>query len=201
MVSPQDALDILRLFHAHDIQVWLTGAWGVDALLGEVSRPHKDIDLIVLLDDVVKLRDTLSARGYELKQLWSENAWALDSSGVSVPTAFVLQDRQGRQVDAHAIQFDAQGIAIPAWNNAERLVFRPEDLEGHGSIAGSEVPCLSPSMQVVCHSGYTLPDFQVKDLALLHRRYGVGTPSGLPSSDLARPIEAVGRLADNIRKG
>lgn len=85
-----------------------------------------------------------------------------------------LQDSDGRQIDAHAMQLDAQGNAIPAWNNEEGLLFTPEDLGGSGAIAGVSVRCITPAMQVVCHTGYAMPDFQIQDIALLHQRYGVG---------------------------
>lgn len=182
MVSDDDALQILELLRFHGIQAWVTGGWGIDALLHQVTRPHKDLDLIMLLDDVARFRELLAAQGYQQVELWSENASAVDSSGIDVPTAFVLQDPRGRQIDSHAICFDDAGIGVPAWNNEEGLTFSPEDLQGDGTIAGVRVPCLRPAMQVVCHSGYTLPDFQVRDLELLHQRYEVGTSGARPNS-------------------
>jgi lincosamide nucleotidyltransferase A/C/D/E len=42
MVSAQDVISIYQRLMAAGIQVWLTGGWGIDALLGEQTRPHKD---------------------------------------------------------------------------------------------------------------------------------------------------------------
>ena len=48
-----------------------------------------------------------------------------------------------------------------------------EDLAGEGLIAGVAIRCLSPAMQVLCHTGFVLPAAQLRDLALLHDRFGV----------------------------
>ena len=90
MVRAKDAICIYQRPSDNGIQVWLSGGWGIDALLGEQTRPHKDLDVIVLLDDVVRIRDLLSRDGYDLKELWSENRWAVDAHGVEAATAFVL---------------------------------------------------------------------------------------------------------------
>jgi hypothetical protein len=48
---------------------------------------------------------------------------------------FVLQDSEGREVDAHAMRLDDRGNGVPAWVD-EGLVFKGEDLAGEGMIAG-----------------------------------------------------------------
>ena len=37
----------LDLFDELGIEVWIDGGWGVDALLGECTRPHQDLDIII----------------------------------------------------------------------------------------------------------------------------------------------------------
>lgn len=180
MVSAADTIIIYRRLLSESVQVWLTGGWGIDALLQEQTRPHKDLDIIMLLDDVVRMREVLAQDGYQLEKLWSENSWVKDGFGAETPTAFVLRDSDGRQIDAHAIRIDDQGNGIPAWNNEEGLFFKMEDFAGGGIIAGVEVRCITPAMQVVCHTGYDLPDFQIRDMKLLCQRFGIGYPSGQP---------------------
>ena len=172
MVCAEDVVSIYQRLLDNSIQVWLSGGWGIDALLGEQTRPHKDIDVIVLLDDVVRMRELLGHDGYGLKELWSENRWALDAGGVETATAFVLQDAEGGEIDAHAMRLDDQGDGVPAWE-AEGFILRRQDLAGEGSIAGFTVRCLSPEMQVRCHKGYELPDQQERDLVRLHEKFGV----------------------------
>jgi lincosamide nucleotidyltransferase A/C/D/E len=172
MLRAEDVISIYQSFSTNKFRVWLTGGWGIDALLQEQTRPHKDLDIIMLVDDVVPMRDLLGRAGYGLKELWSENTWVVDSHGTEIPTAFVLHDAEGREVDAHAMHRDEQGNGIPSWA-AEELVFSSEDLAGEGVIAGVPVRCISPEMQVRAHTGYDLPPEQLRDVELLRERLGV----------------------------
>jgi lincosamide nucleotidyltransferase A/C/D/E len=179
MVHAEDVISIYQSLLDNGIQVWLTGGWGIDALLGEQTRPHKDLDVIVLLDDVVRMRELLGRDGYRLKMLWSENRWDVDAHGVETATAFVLQDSEGREFDAHAMRLDDQSNGIPAWAEAEEFVFTRQDLAGEGTIAGVAFQCLTPEMQMLCHTGYALPDEHLRDLERLHQMYGVDYPKQL----------------------
>jgi lincosamide nucleotidyltransferase A/C/D/E len=46
MVGSRDVIEIADLLQTSGIEVWLDGGWGVDALLGEQTRPRKDVDSI-----------------------------------------------------------------------------------------------------------------------------------------------------------
>jgi lincosamide nucleotidyltransferase A/C/D/E len=180
MVSDQDAIRLYQDLVAQEIQVWIVGGWGIDALLGEQTRLHKDLDIIMLVDDVVRMREYLACDGYHLEMLWSENRWDVDADGVEVPTAFVLQDANGRQVDAHAMWLDDQGNGLPAWEagdlSPEGRVLKPDHLGGEGTIAGVAVRCFSPEMQVLAHTGYDLPDRHRRDVQLLCERFALQLP-------------------------
>jgi lincosamide nucleotidyltransferase A/C/D/E len=182
MVHAQDVISIYQSLSTNSIQVWLTGGWGIDALLREQTRPHKDLDFIMLVDDVARMRDLLGHDGYTLKELWSENSWVVDAHRTETPTAFVLQDAQGRQIDAHAMHLDDRGNGVPAWADEQGLFFTREDLSGEGTIGGLAVRCISPKMQMLCHTGYDLPDEQLRDLEQLHERFGVEYPKKHPRS-------------------
>jgi lincosamide nucleotidyltransferase A/C/D/E len=172
MIKAEEVVLICQLLETAGIPVWLTGGWGIDALLGEQTRPHKDLDVIMLVDDVVRTRELLGRQGYVLKELWCENRWALDADGVETATALVLRDPSGRELDAHAMRLDSQGNGIPAWD-AEGLAFCERDLAGEGMIAGFPVHCLAPATQMRLHTGYRLPDEQVRDVHRLRERFGV----------------------------
>jgi lincosamide nucleotidyltransferase A/C/D/E len=45
-MTPEALVDLLQLFESTGIEVWLDGGWAVDALLGEQTGPHKDVDII-----------------------------------------------------------------------------------------------------------------------------------------------------------
>src|SRR5512143_1151458 len=119
MVSPEDVISLYRLLTAQGIQVWILGGWGVDALLGRQTRPHKDLDLLMLLDDVARMCAILAGNGYELKEVWSENRWVPDGRGLQTLTAFVLIDAGGHELDFHAMRLDEHGNGIPAWQAEE----------------------------------------------------------------------------------
>ena len=64
-MSGEDAVGLLRLFEQNKIEVYVDGGWGVDALLGEQTRQHNDLDLAVAHRDVGRLRKLLRDEGYE----------------------------------------------------------------------------------------------------------------------------------------
>ncbi len=175
MVSAEDVIRLYQRLVDNDIRVWLIGGWGIDALLGEQTRPHKDLDILMLVDDVERLCELLSHEGYKLGYLWEENLLTVDARGVETATAFVLQDSEGRELDAHALCLDANGNGIPAWD-AEGRILKREGLAGEGVIAGVTVPCFTPEMQMACHTGYELPDKHRRDLELLHEKFRVAYP-------------------------
>jgi lincosamide nucleotidyltransferase A/C/D/E len=63
-MKSEDVVWLLRQLGQADVPVWLDGGWGVDALLGEQTRHHGDLDIVVQLEDVPKLRQLLEAGGY-----------------------------------------------------------------------------------------------------------------------------------------
>jgi lincosamide nucleotidyltransferase A/C/D/E len=177
MVGAHDALRIYRGLVEQGIRSWLIGGWGVDALLGEQTRQHKDLDVLVLVDDVARMCEILARDGYHLKELWSENRPTVDTRGVEIETAFVLVDAAGREIDVHALRLDDQGRGTPAWE-AAAFAFPSRDLAGEGTIDGVAVRCVTAEMQMVCHAGYDLPDAHRCDVERLRDRFGVEVSDG-----------------------
>jgi lincosamide nucleotidyltransferase A/C/D/E len=177
MFSAENVIFIYQLLENHGIRSWLTGGWGIDALLGEITRPHKDLDIFVLVDDVVRLNGLLAEQGFEFAKLWSENLSTTDSSGNRVDTGYVLRHPDGRELDVHAFRFDGLGDGIPAWQVEEGFVLAPDDLSGAGSVTGLQVRCQSAENQMICHTGYVIPEHQWSDLDALHETLGVEFPA------------------------
>ena len=60
-----DVIDLYTQLDHLGIEVWLDGGWGVDALLGEQTRPHSDVDIVIQHKDAPKLRELLERQGYQ----------------------------------------------------------------------------------------------------------------------------------------
>jgi lincosamide nucleotidyltransferase A/C/D/E len=178
----EEVVALYALLAEHGVRVWVDGGWGVDALLGEQTRPHKDLDALVPFDDLGTLAGVLAGRGFTRKEIWGENRWVAHAArlpligreprgGSAVATAFVLRDGTGHELDVHALTFDRRGCGIPAWN--ADVTYPPDALAGRGVIAGTPVRCLSARMQMATHTGYALQAKDRQDLRLLHERFGI----------------------------
>lgn len=167
-----DVLEILDRLEGAGIESWLDGGWGVDALLGEQTRPHNDLDLIVRVADVAKMRRALDGDGFRLV--------------TGVPDAnFVLRDAAGREIDVHPVRFDGEGNGIYRMDNGEDWVFPAAGFTGKGQLGGREVRCLTADVQMVDHStGYEPGDTDFHDMRLLNARLGTRL---LPPYDAPRP--------------
>jgi len=157
-------LEILACLDEAAVPVWLDGGWGVDALLGEQTRNHRDLDVILDSNDVAILREALLARGFRVKPGGSD-------------TNFVLVDDQGREIDVHAIAFDDRGFGVFSLEDGRCWPFPPSAFAGRGRIGELRVRCLSPEAQVHCHSqGYEPTDTDIRDMERLQERFGVVLP-------------------------
>ena len=112
------------------IQVWLDGGWGVDALVGEQTRDHADLDIILSSTDVPKLQEALLIIGFHIK-----------AGGSAVN--FILADEQGREIDVHPIEFDHRGYGFFTLLDGRRWPFPPAAFAGQGRVSGRPARCLS----------------------------------------------------------
>ena len=161
------ATSVTKLYsrlEALGILIWVDGGWGVDALLGEQTRPHEDLDIAIEQKDVPKLRELLEARGYQHVERDDTSAWN-----------FVLGDAGGRLVDVHVIVFDKQGNGLygPAENGD---MYPTASLTGEGVIGGQPVRCNSPEWLVKFHSGYELDETDYHDVSALCEKFGIELP-------------------------
>ena len=63
-MQAKTVIELLTLFAENDIDVIIDGGWGVDALLGSQTRPHKDLDIAISHRGVPKLRQLLAEKGF-----------------------------------------------------------------------------------------------------------------------------------------
>ena len=160
MMTAKDVVFIFDRLDAAGVAAWLDGGWAVDAVLGEVTREHADLDLIVELDDVVTMRATLAAAGFELTR-------------GEPHSNFVLGDGAGREIDVHPVRFDARGDGIYRMENGEDWTFPAAGFTGTGRIGARDVRALTADVQMLCHAtGYEPDEIDVQDMRLLHERLG-----------------------------
>jgi lincosamide nucleotidyltransferase A/C/D/E len=153
-------VEILDALGERDIDPWLDGGWGVDALLERQTREHDDLDLVAELRHAERIVEALGAIGYEVV-------------AGGAPKSFVLVDRIGRQVDVHPVTFDDEGGGVYEMEGDKTWTYPARGFSGRGSVHGRPVRCLSPDVQVLVHAGYELTEKDHRELRLLHEEFGV----------------------------
>jgi len=159
-MSAEAALNLVKLFELYQIEVILDGGWGVDALLGEQTRAHSDLDIVIAYKDVSRLRCVLEARGYM-------DVLRPDTRECN----FVMGDDQGHLIDIHTYTLDRV-------NHPEQgLDYALESLNGMGSILGYPVRCIDLEDMVKFHTGYELDEKDYHDVKILCQRFGMELPA------------------------
>jgi lincosamide nucleotidyltransferase A/C/D/E len=160
-MTASDVVAIVRVFEDHYIEIYLDGGWAVDALLGEQTRPHSDLDIAVEHRFVPQIRALLESHGYH--DVPRDDAWECN---------FVLGDDQGHEIDVHSVTFDeahAPVFGVP---------YPFESFSGHGSILGYPVKCIAPTWLVQFHTGYQVDENDYRDVKALCQRFGIAMPAG-----------------------
>lgn len=162
MLRAADVLHILDLLAA-GVDVWLDGGWGIDALVGEETRPHDDLDLVIALADAEAARAALGRAGFAVVE---------DES----PTRFVVADADDRRIDFHPVTFDAGGGGIQRLQDGSAFRYPPEGFGATGRVGGRAVRCLAATTQLLCHLGYEPDENDRRDMRLLRDRCGLTLP-------------------------
>jgi lincosamide nucleotidyltransferase A/C/D/E len=163
-MSVEQAREIYELLEQSGVRSWVWGGWGVDALLGRVTREHKDLDLLVLLEDLLRYAQVVRQHGFERDLVWEESL-PISHNGLRLDSAFVDAHPDGRDIDIHVINLGPQGEVIPIY--ADPWSLPPDPISGVGTIGGTPVRCVTRAAQIAMHSGYDLPDKQREDIRLL----------------------------------
>jgi lincosamide nucleotidyltransferase A/C/D/E len=191
----QDVVQILRLLEEGGVPVWLDGGWGIDALLGKETRAHRDMDLIVPLDNLSTAEMVLAGVGL-----------SKDDRRTILPARILLCNREGLEVDIHPVTFQPDGSAAHIYTGVGigsnyRYVYSAAGLSGVGLIDGRIVRCTTAAEQIRqrverCFSPWSESRLRergisadLEDICSLLRVFGVGG-GPVQSSDLvgARPV-------------
>lgn len=150
------------------------GGWGVDALLGEQTRDHDDLDIAIRTEDNPALLAALETAGFHLYR----------DDG---PFNYVMEDARGRLLDVHLVDLsctrvDEHGVEVYGPNG---LGYEAGAFEACGTVLGREVGCCTAEFQVRSHTGYPLDDNDYRDVLALCERFAIPLPAEY--RDRARP--------------
>jgi lincosamide nucleotidyltransferase A/C/D/E len=166
MVSASEVVEILTWLEQHEINVWLNGGWGVDALLGHQTREHEDLDITLSAADRAAYTTAMEAAGFRTYRVDNDFNW-------------VLIDGRGRLVDAHLVDFSETTIAesgVRMYGPAG-LPFEVGSLEGRGTVAAKSVRCETAEFQVRGHTGYTPDENDYRDVLALCQAFDIEVPA------------------------
>ena len=163
-MSAEQAQAVYERLDQNGVRCWVMGGWGVDALLGRVTREHKDLDLLVLISDLPRYAEIVQSEGFDRKLEWSESQ-LIQVDTLHFDSAFVDAHRDGREIDVHVIDIDHEGAVVQFHTDPWPLP--REGAFGVGTIEGVTVRCVSRAAQLAMHSGYELPENHREDVRLL----------------------------------
>ena len=135
------------------VTCWLEGGWGVDALVGRQTRPHRDVDLDIDASQVPLALRVLTALGYQIETDWRPNRVELRAA-----TGWV---------DLHPLLFEPDGNARQPGLDGGFRDF-PRAYFVTGNLAGRTVGCFSVEAQKRFHRGYDLRPEDAHDLSQLN---------------------------------
>jgi lincosamide nucleotidyltransferase A/C/D/E len=161
--------DVLRLLSAladARVDVCVGGGWAVDALLGEQTREHSDLDVWVASEHAHEMFVVLGSLGIDCLYPWPDDR----------PWNFVLHDGGRLLVDLHFIERCSDGD-VHYGSALAGETFPAQALAGEGHIAGRAVRCESPEWAIRCHTGYAPRAVDRHDVALLSQRFGLPLPA------------------------
>lgn len=161
MVRLEDAIEILTLAEDNQINVWLDGGWGVDALLGEETRLHNDIDLFV---------EEKNSRAFI--ELLKTNGFFEVPADFTTTSHTAWQDLKGSVIDLHIFAFTGNNEAV-----FQGEAYPAAVLNGMGTIGEKTVRCINAESQVRFHIGYAFDENDAHDVKRLCERFNIPLPA------------------------
>ncbi|MDX3165794.1 aminoglycoside nucleotidyltransferase [Streptomyces scabiei] len=167
LMSAKDVVAFVERLDAHGVDACIGGGWAVDALLGEQTREHSDLDVWAPIAQLEQLFKAFVELGVDRIFPWPGDR----------PWNFVLHDGVRLRVDLHLYEPLADG-SLHYGSVVEGGPFPAEALAGHGSIDGTAVRCESAEWAVRWHTGYPARAVDRHDVPLLCQRFGIPLPEG-----------------------
>ena len=159
-MTSADVIDLYTKLENLGIKIWIDGGWAVDALLGEQTRPHEDLDIAIEHKNLSRFREYLELQGYKEVERDENKKWDL-----------VLGDDKGHEIEAHAFNFDNDGRVVEEkyWDG-----YSGNSLSGTGTIEGNVVRCVSLDQLFKTKRNFKESDY--KDIVALCEKFGIELP-------------------------
>ena len=118
-MDARSVMEIIDALEAADVPVWVNGGWGVDALIGEQTRPHDDLDVFIPSAYVEASQQALRPLGFEL-------------TTDELPQGYVVRDAADRRVDFHPLAMQADGGGVQHMLDGGTWVMSSRRVPGRG---------------------------------------------------------------------
>jgi lincosamide nucleotidyltransferase A/C/D/E len=159
VMQASDVLTFVDLMNAARIEFWLDGGWCVDALVGEQTRDHDDLDVAVPVEHDAAVRALMRDAGFTLVR----------DDG---PHNYVLTDTTDRRVDVHLFDRTTTGMNHDGIQVFGGIAYPVDAFGASGTIEGRAVPCCTAEFLMYAHTCYEPDDDDIADMRALHERLG-----------------------------
>jgi lincosamide nucleotidyltransferase A/C/D/E len=164
-MTAAEVVELATALGACGVDVCVGGGWGVDALLGEQTREHSDLDLWLAAPALEGLFRVFVEHGLDRIHPWPGDR----------PWNFVLHDGRTRRVDLHLYETRDDG-SVHYGSALDPFLLPAAALSYRGRIGGTPVRCEQPSWAVSFHTGYPPRPSDRHDVTRLCERFGLDLP-------------------------
>jgi lincosamide nucleotidyltransferase A/C/D/E len=165
-MTAADVVTLMRAFNANAVDVCLSGGWAIDALLGEQTRQHSDLDLWLQAPAFEGAFRVFVEQGVDRIHPWPGDR----------PWNFVLHDGRSRRVDLHCYETFADG-SIQYGSILDPFSLPATALSHKGIIDGVPLRCEEPSWALSFHTGYPPRSSDRHDVTRLCERFDLDLPA------------------------
>ena len=163
MFTADDVVALVGLLQSKGLRYWIAGGWGIDALVGTVTREHHDLDLHIDVDQVADVAILLEDLSYTK---------TIDQAPVRIEMAHP----SGKVVDLHPLRIDSDGSGHGTMLNGGDWAIPADGLNDQGTIKGMTVTCISVAEQIRDHCEFEPRAVDWDDMELLAEAFGVRLP-------------------------
>jgi lincosamide nucleotidyltransferase A/C/D/E len=165
-MTASDVVMLVGALRANAVDACLSGGWSVDALLGEQTRLHADLDLWLEAPALEGALRVFVDLGVDRIYPWPGDR----------PWNFVLHDGRARRIDLHCYETLADG-SIQYGSLLDPFLLTATALSHQGVVDGFPVRCEEPLWALRFHTGYPPRASDRHDVTRLCERFDLELPA------------------------